>query len=309
MGELSRSIGEEGERIALKFFETIGWKSLALNTTLSCLNPVNHKTGKSEKRSTHGVDLAFSYRSLTETNTIQHVIVSCKATETKYESPVGKFKEYIADLSQTMKCFSRSSVRSNWVKGFDNFNKQVDCGVLLWISLSEKNCSVIDRVASCNFPEESNFGVICLIDNNVINFHFDVVKFVRDKYPNFTYNYFVPHTALSISDINGDRKTTVLPVEYINSPFLWILLEHKMISNEKPILLLVTKDGFNSDAFGMYLAAARDLAQSITNRFAFCFYDYVDYRDAKTVDLVLQSILQDVDVSVFPIVPDFREGK
>ena len=60
MGELSKLIGEEGERIALDFFEKIGWKSLVTNTTLQCSKPVLHKRKGTEKRTTHGIDLAFS---------------------------------------------------------------------------------------------------------------------------------------------------------------------------------------------------------------------------------------------------------
>lgn len=310
MGELSKLIGEEGERIALGFFEKIGWKSPVANTTLPCANPVLHKRKDTEKRTTHGIDLAFSYRSQTDTNTVQHVIISCKATENSYTSPVSKFKDYVVDLAHTMKCFSRSDKKSEWAKRFSNFNRQADCGILFWISLTDPHQSVLDRVASCQIPDGLDFGTIYLVDNSVVNFHFDIYDFLVANYPGYDKSYFVPHTALSISDRHSARRATVMPIEYINSPFLWILLDNRIISDEKPIMLLVTKDNFCYDSFSMYLAAARDLVQDITDRFAFAFYDYVDYKHASVVDAVLQGVLQEanLDVKVFPVISDFRRS-
>lgn len=57
MGELSKKIGEQGEKIARQFLEIIGWQDLSEGETLPCMEPKKHSRGNDSNRSTHGIDL------------------------------------------------------------------------------------------------------------------------------------------------------------------------------------------------------------------------------------------------------------
>ena len=83
MGELSKKVGEDGEKKALKFFDLIGWEEERIinGVDLPCVNSSVHKLPTSEnERQSHGVDLIYSYVCSYDPDVKKQVLISVKNT-------------------------------------------------------------------------------------------------------------------------------------------------------------------------------------------------------------------------------------
>ena len=112
MGELSRKIGEKGEKLVCKFLSIIGWEDFQDDESISCHSPTNHKRPSAIKdRTTHGIDAFFSSRSQLQDFTLENIIMSVKYTNSAYPAnPSTKFKEHLKDLAETVECFMKSDL-------------------------------------------------------------------------------------------------------------------------------------------------------------------------------------------------------
>ena len=70
MGELSKKIGEHGEKVVFNFLKCIGWHNPSDGETIPCCDSGNHRRKKKTPRTTHGIDLFFSYKSNLEDFTL-----------------------------------------------------------------------------------------------------------------------------------------------------------------------------------------------------------------------------------------------
>lgn len=300
MGELSKHIGEIGEKIAEVFFEKIGWKNLLTNQTLPCIHHHKHALRNNSPRQTHGIDKLFSYQSQTESETIHNVYISCKNSTKAYSSnPIREFKSHIQDLIFGLECFKRSQLKSKIVEEFKSCPKQIDVGVLFWISC-EKNTydNVIDKIASTRIDFNFDFGNIYIIDNAVALFHIKIINYIESSFKDYKWSYYIPETSIGYSDKSLIRHSNMLPVEFINSKFIIFRLDNKQSSNDKPILLIVTKDNFTKRNLEMYIHAAREYTSEITNKYHFIFPDYSKIDHESDVQNVKMALPQELDISV-----------
>lgn len=300
MGELSKHIGEIGEEIAEVFFTKIGWKNLLSNETLPCIHQKKHSLQQNSPRQTHGIDKLFSYMSKTESGTIQNVYISCKNSKKAYlPNPTGTFKSHIKDLISGLECFKRSQLKHNIAKQFKGCPNQIDAGVLFWISCEKDTYdNVIDKIASCRIDFNFDFGNIYIIDNAVALFHIKILDYIESSFKDFKWSYYLPETAMGYSDKSLTRQSNMLPVEFINSKFIVFRLDNTKLSNDKPILLIVTKDNFTKSNLEMYIHAAREYTSEITNKYHFIFPDYSKIDHESDVQNVKMALPPDLDISV-----------
>lgn len=298
MGELSKYIGEIGEDIAKNFFEKVGWKSVIQNETIQCVHPQKHKD-ETKKRSTHGVDILFSYISQTEPATLQHVYVSCKNTSNPYpQNPTNTFKTHLKDLIIGLECFKHSKLKYDIAESFNGFSNQIDTGVLFWISCDkETNDNVIDKIKFCRIENSFDFGNIYVIDNEIALFHTKIIDYIEKTFKEHEWSYYLPETGIVYSDKSITRNTKILPVEFINSRFITFRLDNTNSTNNKPILLIATKDDFTKDNLGMYIQVAREYTSEITTEYYFLFPNYNKIENSSEVNNVKMALPEKLQIS------------
>lgn len=299
MGELSKYFGQIGENIAKVFFEKIGWKDLIQNQTLPCIYKIKHELKKGKERNTHGIDNLFSYLSQTESATIQNVYISCKNTSKPYPSnPTLTFKNHMQDLIYGLECFKNSHLKHEITNHFSGFSNQKDSGVLFWISCNEMTYNnVIDKIKSCRIEFDYDFGNIYIIDNEIAMFHIKLVNYIESNFKNYNWSYYLPETGITYSDKSIIRRTKILPVEFINSKFIAFRLDNVNSNDNKPVLLIATKDNFNKINLEMYIHVAREYTSEITNKYYFLFPDFNKIEHEPDVKQVKMSIPEDLKIS------------
>ena len=113
MGEWSKKVGEEGERVAEDFLRLVGWGSAQHGVEMPCARPEAHKRADAGRK-THGIDYLLACKSPLGDGLGQNLVVSVKYSAEGYPpSPKGTFKAHFTDLAHTLECFRNSEVRRN----------------------------------------------------------------------------------------------------------------------------------------------------------------------------------------------------
>ena len=113
MGELSKKIGEQGERIVLTFLKNIGWENTSVAIDLPCLINEEHKHNGTDGRTTHGIDGLFPYESPLFENILDHIVISVKFSKNSYPAyPNSDFKSHFKDLATAMECYDKSKLQN-----------------------------------------------------------------------------------------------------------------------------------------------------------------------------------------------------
>ncbi|HDL7470212.1 TPA: hypothetical protein PXN82_004389 [Yersinia enterocolitica] len=300
MGELSKYVGEVGEGIGKTFFDIIGWKFSFENDSIVCMKKEKHARGKTKQRLTHGIDRAFSYISKVESQTIQNVFISCKNTFDKYPAnPVTKFKEHIDDLIIGMECFKYSQIRKDLVSIHSGISNSNDVGLLFWISCHEDTYdNVIEKVKNCRIESDYQYGTLYIVDNSTINFHIKSIDHINKKFKDYVWSYYIPETSVSYGDNTITKRTKILPIEFINTPFLYFVLDSKINKQEQPKFLIITKDSFDETTLSLYVNAARQLTNELTNDFIFAFPDFNSLKDQSVVSKIKMMQPEDLPIEI-----------
>jgi len=102
MGELSKKIGEQGEKLVIKFLSILGWGDFQEGESINCRYSKEHQRKKDSPRQTHGIDVFHSTRSQLQDFTLDNIVISAKYTAAPYPvNPVSIFKRcqtFIPDL-------------------------------------------------------------------------------------------------------------------------------------------------------------------------------------------------------------------
>ncbi|WP_060490287.1 MULTISPECIES: hypothetical protein [unclassified Psychrobacter] len=304
-GEQSKEIGEEGERIAKNFLKIIGWGNPNSNEQLACIHSKEHKRPEAKNgRKTHGIDLSYNYISPLESDTLQNIIISVKHTSKPYpNSPQNIFKEHFKDLAQTVECYRHSDVKQEHLGIHKRYRNIRDVGVLLWITSENSDSEVTSKVENVILDKQLSFDTIYLVDNKRMNFIFDVLKFIGSSHSNSDINFYYPDTALNF-DNSGERFGKKLPVEYLNSPILPLLL--KQGKDQVDIFCLATTANYDSVEFKQLLYIAKEYTNGLNCEFLFLFPDYIESEHSKSINSALRELDVTNTTSVKNFKPDFR---
>lgn len=310
MGENSKTVGEIGENIIGNFFDLIGWSSALPNESIKCLKPQKHAkpSSKKGKRETHGIDYLYSYRNPLEAKSISNIITSVKNTSIPYpNSPIKKFKDHILDLAQTIECFNGSSKKASQLKKFTNYKKVSDIGVLFWLSQSDDTYhDLVDKVQSCRLDNDLKFGLIYVVDNKRLEFIFQVLNCLKLKFSEHEILFYYPDTSMNYGDNNISQYGRILPVEYINSLILPLLL--KKGKDNIDTFCIAVNNNFDEDEMAMLIQAARKYTKDISCKYLFLFPNYVRAAHHKSVTNAINLFESEVlnDIQVMSYKPDYR---
>jgi len=310
MGERSKTIGEIGENITGNFFDLIGWKHTLPNESLGCLKSQKHakKTSKKGKRETHGIDYLYSYRSPLENSTINNIVISVKNTDAPYpNSPSSTFKEHITDLAHTIECFNGSPLKSTQLKKFQRYRKTSDIGVIFWLSQNNETYhDVVTKLENCRLDNNLKFGAIYVVDNQRIEFIFQVVNHLKLNFLGHEVLFYYPDTSMNYADNKIVQYGKSLPVEYINSPVIPFLL--KLGKGQIDTFCIAVRDNFDEEEMPELIQAARKYTNDITCNYLFLFPNYIRSQHHKSVINAINSFENEIEneVSVMSYKPDYR---
>lgn len=311
MGELSKKIGQHGEKVVLNFLKTIGWISPSDGESIPCCNPDAHKRKEGTPRTTHGIDLFYSYKSNLEDFCLENILVSVKYSMSPYDSPPdSSFKKHFKDIAQTVECFSKSSLRNESNKSYEysGIRKSNDIGVLFWLTNDvDSDQDIVSKISNVSLDRSLEFGRIQVVDSARASFIYNTVKFAS-SYKGDSEAYF--HYAFSSSnytDPHIEKYGKTLPVEYLSSPIIPIrIIDTK---SRKQIFLISCNESYNENAMRRLLNFASDVCQEFSDDFVFLFSRYDELIDRPSVNSAVRSLGERsnrFNVSVHSCKDDFR---
>jgi len=311
MGELSKKIGEHGEKVVLEFLKMIGWAAPGDGETLQCNKPDKHAKKEGSPRTTHGIDLFFPHKSQLEDFTISNAIISVKYTSKPYPNPPNsKFKEHITDLSQTIECFARSELRDQYNQEYEGLGirKSNDTGVLFWFSGNRNSeQDVVGKVSGVILDKDLDFSSIQVIDNARAAFIYNSILTARRIYNTFDLNFHYAFNSSNYTDPGIEKYGKILPLEYIASPIIPMRLIDKLSNKQK--FCISTVENFSEDAMKRLLNFASDISQDFSQEFIFIFTQYDELEDKSIVNKCIRSLGERAsifDVKVHCSNSDFR---
>ncbi|HEI6800647.1 TPA: hypothetical protein SJ395_002271 [Yersinia enterocolitica] len=89
-----------------------------------------------------------------------------------------------------------------------------------------------------------------------------------------------------------------MPIEFINTPFLYFVLDSKINKQEQPKFLIITKDSFDETTLSLYVNAARQLTNELTNDFIFAFPDFNSLKDQSVVSKIKMMQPEDLPIEI-----------
>lgn len=311
MGELSKKIGEHGEKLVMGFIDKIGWSSPSDGESLQCNKSNKHQRKEDSPRQTHGIDLFYSYKSKLESFSIDNVLISVKYTSKPYPSPPNaKFKDHFKDISETVECFARSELRAQTNSEYENLGvrKSNDVGVLFWLSSDrDSEQDLVSRISGVILDKELEFGTIQVVDNARASFIYNSISTAERIFSGEDAYFHYAFSAANFTDQNIEKYGKVLPVEYLTSPILPMRLIDR--ETKKQRFYISSIENYNEDAMKRLLNFASDISQDFSNEFVFVFTRYDELEDGASVKKCIRTLgerASDVNVSVLSSVEDFR---
>jgi len=264
MGELSKKIGEQGEKIVKNFLEIIGWENSSHSITLPCSFDQKHKSEGTKKRVTHGLDGLFVYETPLFDNILEHIVISVKFSDKQYlKNENAKFKAHFKDLAHTVECYEKSSLQNEYSEGF-NAKSNKTRGLLFWIHNKEQSESIVDKITS-RIDDDLQFNTIYIVDNNRMSFIQNSILFIKNntKYNNHLFNFHYIDTGNNPSTLNKQYDGDILPIQMLFSDIQLFKLEEK--NTEQVTFVMVMKDNFEEDNLKRLIGLAHNLSKNFTS--------------------------------------------
>ncbi len=263
MGEFSKMVGDIGEDIVIKILGLMGWTTINRNIQINC-NTVSHK------KQTHGIDGLFLYESPLETNCIENIIISSKYSSNPYSSVPSIFKSHLTDIAYTIECYSKSTTKREYNSAFGRSMRKNDTGVLFYFNndTSPDNQDVISQISRLRIDSNLKFKVVHVIDNKKATFLFDSLSYLKAKHQDQMFFYH-PTTALNVASRDKKYYSHIMPVEFISSPIIPIIIDTN--DNQQPTLCLVTSEPLNEESLELLINAARDISNDLTKNITLLF--------------------------------------
>lgn len=312
MGEHSKEVGEQGEKLVNSFLETIGWNNPHNGQSIECCHSEEHKRKDAKGgRKTHGIDSFYPMKSQLQDHTLDNVVMSVKFSGNAYPSnPTSTFKAHLKDLAQTIECYMKSDFRvdNNEEYSMSGIKQANDTGVLFWLT-NNKNSDqdVVSKVSTIQLDKSLSFSSIYLVDNARAAFIYNTVTFVKNRFSNYDFFYHYTSSSSNYKGADNEKYGKVLPVEYLVSNILPFRLINK--DTQKHTLCLASREVFDSDSINRLLYLASDISQDFIAEFVFLFPEYNQLQDEKILRQAKRLVndkTNSLNIKVFAYNDDFR---
>ncbi|WP_373059468.1 hypothetical protein [Zunongwangia sp. H14] len=287
MGELSKKIGEYGEKKVMEFLSLLGWQPIETGVTIECFNPSLHK--RSEKRGTHGKDLGFTYHSPLSEGELIDVFVSVKYSKNPYEeNPRSKFHSHFSDLANGISCYKKSSERVERINHFFKYSKVRTIGVLFWLNNSPKDSdkNLLSDLAISRFHEDLDFEEIIVVTNEAYTFIKTSIREIKARTSSEKIEFYYPATGKNLNPTTRKISGKILPIEFLTSNILPFRVK---VSENEWHLYLFSKQPFSVSDFKRLVGLSIDISNGLAKKIIIGFSDYNELLDENSINVVLQS--------------------
>lgn len=289
MGELSKKIGEYGEKKVMEFLETIGWHPPETGLSFDCFLPKEH--GRSETRGTHGKDLGFIYQSPLVEGELVETFISVKYSDKSYEdNPRNMFKKHFSDLAFGLECYVKSSERIERINDFDSYSSINTVGILFWLNNSpkESDSKLLDELTKSRFHDEYIFDQIIVVGNDSFEFINKCIKEIKASTLNKNIEFYYPTTGNNLNPTTRRISGNVLPFEYLTSR---ILLFRVILNDNQSHLYICSNDNFTVSDFKRLVGLAIEISGGWAQKVFIGFPDFNELRDSNSVNTALQTFV------------------
>jgi hypothetical protein len=286
MGEWSKSVGEQGEKIVEYLFENVlGYKTIRQNLTISCNNGEKHRL-KENPKTTHGIDGLITVNSTLEDKVLDVGVISVKFTSNEYPSaPKGDFKKHLMDLIYTLECYETSKLSSEVNKNFSNITKTDITGILVWTSNeSDLNAEIVSKVANLSISSEHQFNRVVVLDNSKISFFVNLIENVKNKYGEKNVSFIYHNSGLNSIGLQSKSYGEFLPIQYLFSDIIPMRIE----TDNKVDFLIGVRDNFKYEDFLRILSFIKSFDHlDSSNKVIVSFPDYNETKNSEEVKKAL----------------------
>lgn len=291
-GELAVKTGADGEVMMENFLKAIGWMSLSKNIQFSCNLGVKHKSGKTQsERNTHNIDGVFCYDNPLNHQDKDIVLCSSKHNLDGYATK-SKVFEFLQEMAYSLECAPNDYAFSS--QFMDNDRSSVYKGVLFWVSSKneEKNTSIINNVSDEILDDENadsprlktrDFDSIYLVDNQKVSFILSAIKTAESLYPGASIKFLYPHTGRNNETDKVMVAGEVMPIQYINSSLLPIVIDAERIS-----VLLFCDEQYDAGSVKKMIWFAHKIS-GLANSIRIYYNDFDVTRHQSEVNIIKQS--------------------
>jgi hypothetical protein len=297
MGEFSKRVGDVGEDIVVDILSLMGWKDVARNIQLPCCT-------KSHEKQTHGIDSLYLYTSPLESNSVENVVISSKYSSHPYKAVPSTFKDHFKDIANTIECYSKSSVKSEYNKSFGRSMRKNDIGVLFYFNndTSPENQEIISQISNLRIDKDIKYKLIHVIDNKRASFLFNALTYMKRVYHDKV-EFYYPSTSLNISSPDKKYRSSIMPVEFITAPIIPIVIDVSG-DDEQLALCLLTNDNITEESLELLISCAREISQDLTKNIILIFPHYNILNHKELIERAKISLLSDgvrlnIDVKSF----------
>lgn len=294
MGELSKKIGDAGEKAVKGLFSHLGWSPLIDGATVVCSNGRKHKRDESSSdRKDHGVDLIFAYICSHDPGTRKHVLISVKnqfreSKETAVNRSPGKIKNDLTDLDTAMECFVGSELY-NEQNSHGGASRSEVIGVLVYLDMNPENGDKRDSQIGLMQLKGFNRHPINILDYQRFDFLESCWKHLKIKYPNQEAEFYVPNSSPSVIS-NTTRRIPVFSIT--GGPVLYSVTYFEESGSSRKKLVVFVEELFSKDLLKNYLALAFKTTGEWTTA-EILFPDYNEAKDGPVATALVQSLPQD----------------
>ncbi|AXY55998.1 hypothetical protein CDG60_05055 [Acinetobacter chinensis] len=292
MGELSKTSGENGEKLTEELLKLIGWKSFMRGINVLCNKPLHDKQ-------THGNDFFYIYNNPLHDQKTDIVYISTKNSSKGY--PAGaqgtrtQLKKHLLELESIIDCSKVSPQINSAISSFTCQKQKRHFGVLFWW---HGNKEQIDRDIKQDLSAmQIELGAkhpIYLVDMARATFIKDALTHFKSSI-HAPYNFYYPKLG-SIVISNDERFGPILPIELIASDIIPI----KFMIGDQPALCLYAKQNFSDEVLKKLCSLALDFADAWVKNIFIGLENYHPADDKNKKDEVLMSFdKREADIKVF----------
>lgn len=283
MGEVSKTSGENGEKITEELLKLIGWDGLLKGVSVPC----NKKSHNREQ--THGNDFIYIYNNLLHENRTDIVYVSSKNNKNGY--PAGDqgvrtyLRKHLNELDETVYCSKISPEINSAIQNFDGRKQKKHIGLLVWLHGDSKSLDRDIKPALANI--ELSLSGCCplyLIDMSRASFITKAINHFKASKQGKEYHFYYPKLGNVIAN-NDERYGHILPIELIASDLIPI----RFILDGKTSLCLYAKQGFSEETLKKLCSLALDFADGWVQDIFIGLENYHPANDKQKKDAVLMA--------------------
>ncbi len=282
MGELSKTSGENGEKITEELLKLIGW----INPMKGVSAPCNIKA---HNKQTHGNDFVFIYNNPLHDSRTDVVYISSKNASKGY--PKGDqgirtaFKTHLSELDEIVSCSKISSEVNQALQTFGGRKQKKSIGLLVWThgereSLDKDIKPALSRIQldlSTNCP-------FYLVDMARASFIKESINHFRASKQGQQYHFYYPKLGNVIANAD-ERYGDFLPIELLASD----LIPFRFMLGDNPSLCLYARQDFSEESLKKLCSLAFDFADGWVQDIFIGLKSYHPADDKKTKDAVLMA--------------------